>query len=761
EVLSSEFSGQKQDDIRDMTRFQGYLGGPVPLLSKMSFFLSGTVTGARDYTVFKDDSIFDLYVDPTDPTTRNPDIDYYDMPDDWADFDPAQHNPYLQRQMTGYNWRLHPIDIYSGWLGFGFRNEWSGMGNFAYKVTPSIKLTLSGSLNGTERIPYNDFWRFSSFWGYPDMIQKNCVWGTERWDADAVDPITGEPLYDRQDERIIPLTGDTDFHNEKNQLGLDNQRLALVWTHQLNQSTFYSIRGSYYEYNRTMRVKRWVNEDGWKARFEHLYPATGDTLWHQSDTMTQLTLEPIRYGASDDHDRRYGYVPYGNAGMGYLDGSDRYYTNHIDITRTIKSDITSQLTTHHQVKTGMQYNALTLDQYDNQNVGNVIPYVTRYRHTPWELGLYIQDKIEYDFIILNLGVRYDAANAGELPFWLDPRNPVDEEGNLVLDPSNPETAPVKTGRVRSQFSPRVGISHPITERSVIYFNYGHFYQNPIYRNMYIQNTIEEPGALIGNPNMENEKTVSYEFGYKHQFTEIFALELTMWAKDSSNMVGSERVPAFFQGSPNPYDYTVFLNYDYSSSKGIDLSLIKRYSGYWSARCNYSYMTTAANSDDPWQGYRRSYGLETGPKRPRVLAWDQPHRFSSSISLSVPQGVGPTVFGVHLFERVNASLIYVAAAGKPYTPRTKEKALERNSGRRPWTYLWSAKFYRDFESFGLRYSIFADIRNLFDRKNVILVWSRTGKPDDPGPGATDYSDIYDASEFYEQPRSIDIGIRIFF
>ena len=416
---------------------------------------------------------------------------------------------------------------------------------------------------------------------------------------------------------------------------------------------------------------------------------------------------------------------------------------------------------HHQVKTGFIYNSPTMDQYDVQLLYLTPPYITQYRQTPWEMGLYIQDKIEYDFVILNLGVRYDAANAGEIPFWLDPRNPMDTEGNLVIEPSDPETAPIKTGELRSQFSPRVGISHPVTERSVIYFNYGHFFQNPIYRNLYIQGTLEDSVPLIGNPNMENEKTVSYEFGYKHQFTEIYALEMTLWARDTSNMVGSERIPAFYAGVSNPYDYTVFLNYDYASSKGVDLSLIKRYSDYWRARVNYSFMTTQSNRDDPWAGYRGGDELDTSPKRPRVLGWDQPHRVSASVSLSIPQGVGPEVFGVRPFERTNASIIYSASAGKPYTPTTKERTLEPNSGRRPWTFNWNLKLYRDFESFGLRYSVFADVRNLFNRRNVVSVYSRTGKADDPGPGATAYSENYDRWHYYSRPRSIDVGIRIFF
>ncbi|MFC1629594.1 TonB-dependent receptor plug domain-containing protein, partial [Gemmatimonadota bacterium] len=539
EIVSSEFTGAQQDDIRNLTRFQGYLGGPVPLLDKMSFFLSGSLSGSRDYTVLKDDMVYDLNVDPMDESTRLPNVDYYDMPEDWADFDIEEHDPYAQREtQSGYNWRLYPIDMYAGYLGFGYNNSWSGMGNLTYKLTPSMKLTLSGNLNGSDRVPYENNWRYAMFWGIPTEYQNTAVWGVERWNADP--QYAGEDFYlggdyevgyeDQpghelfQSDRIITNTGRTEFHNEKNLVDMRNQRFAFVLTHQLGQSTFYSIRGSYYDYNRAMRVKRYINDDGWVARFEHLYLEDDEDSvveWTADDAMHEVTLTPTPYLASDERtygDRGYGYYPFTSSGFGRA-GSDRYYSNDYQITRTFKADVTSQVTTHHQVKAGVQYNVPTMDTYDVQLLYLTPPYITQYRRTPWEMGFYLQDKVEYDFIILNLGIRYDGANAGEIPFWIDPRNPIDASGTLVIDPSDPETAPVKTGELRSQFSPRVGISHPVTERSVIYFNYGHFYQNPIYRNLYVQGTLEDSVPLIGNPNMENEKTVSYEIGYKHQFTE--------------------------------------------------------------------------------------------------------------------------------------------------------------------------------------------------------------------------------------------------
>jgi len=502
--------------------------------------------------------------------------------------------------------------------------------------------------------------------------------------------------------------------------------------------------------------------------------------------MHQVTLLPIRggYVAADPYLRMYGYVwERSSPGLGW-EASGLWFQTQADVTRTLKADVTSQITTHHQLKTGLLYNALTISNYIMEAVALSNPFqIADYRQGPWELGLYAQDKIEYDFLIVNVGVRYEAAKAGDLGWWTDPRNPMNDMGTpddpsddvVVIFPQNTDpdsaeawtgdrnsVAPVRFAKVRSQLSPRIGISHPVTDRSVIYFNYGHFYQNPQYDNIYFADNLYGTGPpLIGNPNMEAEKTIAYEFGYKHQFTDIYAVELTMWAKDAANLVSSEQIPSFYQGMANPYRYIVFLNYDYASSKGFDLTFSKRYSNYFSARANYSFMRSESNREEPWSGFWGRDELDDMPKRPAVVGWDQPHKFSASISITIPQGVSPQVFGIRPLERTSASLIYRATAGRPYTPTTRERTLERNSERRPWTFQWDLRLYRDFETFGLQYSVFVDIRNLMDRRNIVQVFSRTGKPDDPGPDATNYSDNYDRFHYYGTPRRINVGLRIFF
>jgi len=44
---------------------------------------------------------------------------------------------------------------------------------------------------------------------------------------------------------------------------------------------------------------------------------------------------------------------------------------------------------------------------------------------------------------------------------------------------------------------------------VIYFNYGHFFQAPIYRNLYLEGTLGDGVPLVGNPNGAEPNASSY------------------------------------------------------------------------------------------------------------------------------------------------------------------------------------------------------------------------------------------------------------
>ena len=741
EAASSELTGRPQDDYRDLTRVQGFLGGPIIGPNRLTFFLSGSAATQRDYLVKKDDIVFDT----TPKSSRDtPGITY-----DSAD-------PYSQ---TGPDGR--PIwggDLLSGWIGYGFHNDWTGMLNTTWKISPSMKFAVSALRSDSRRAPFDPQFRYSQQWGIPKEYQDAWTFGV---------PVENGDINNESD--LIDGTGFVDFRNETNIVEVDNRRFSIVWTHQLSQRAFYSLRAAYHDYRRTMRVERWVNEAGYHAArwfYHDRLEAGQETLWQPGDEMTQVTLQPIPFAGGSEQNFRFGYAPFQLYDM-LFSGSDRYYENQFDISRTVKGAITGQLTTHHQVKAGFEYNRLSLELLDHQ-----LPYKDEmryhFRKSPWELGFFLQDKLEFDQLIVNVGARYDAWFIPDTPYgWYCGHyvpGPCDDEWGRVtnLDPFDPKY-PVRSQDIRMVFSPRLSVSHPLSERGVVYGNYGFFHQQLSYRAFWIGYDgyrIDEEG-VAGNPFLEPGKSSQYEFGLKQMFNEFLAVEIAFWGKRSSMLAGTVQVPGFYRGSKNPWDYSVAVNNGYANSSGFDCTLSKRYSNYFSARVHYSFTRTETNWDYLLEGYHEENPVGGRSITRRVSRWDRPHRLRAALNLMVPAGVGPEIMGIRPLERLSIGITWRASSGWPYTPVHDGEQAAQFSGRMPWTSQCDLKIYRDFVSFGQIWSLFADVRNLFNRRSVYSVFAATGQADDPGQEATIWSDHYDRSWYYGPPRTINLGMRVFF
>ena len=103
-----------------------------------------------------------------------------------------------------------------------------------------------------------------------------------------------------------------DWPNEKNIINHDTRRYSLIWTGQYTPKIHYSVRAAYFDVDRTMRVHRWVNEEGLTAGNQNrslVWDAEGNPVWGPAAPMAQVVLDPMPFVASDEHGRRYGYAP--------------------------------------------------------------------------------------------------------------------------------------------------------------------------------------------------------------------------------------------------------------------------------------------------------------------------------------------------------------------------------------------------------------------------------------------------------------------
>jgi len=418
----------------------------------------------------------------------------------------------------------------------------------------------------------------------------------------------------------------------------------------------------------------------------------------------------------------------------YMLADNRWYDDEYSITYELRSDFTWNPSNAVTVESGIQFNQMEIEYTSYQNISGVDPFPTSYKHQPIEAAWYLQSKYEWDFIITNLGLRVDASNANA-EFW---ENPLDPLGDQDFSDTDLEYNPIRESLTKVKISPRLGVALPLTDKTIAHFNFGHFYQNPNYRDLYRASGDNREismirGNIIGNPHLEHEKSVQYEIGLQHQVGDVAGVEVTVWQKESSNQVGSVVVGAYQdEGHDNPYSYSVFLNNNSGFARGADVSLNFRNLGAFSGSMHYSWSESYVLQATSWDGFWSGNTLESGPRNETRSPWDQPHAFRMMGNLRLNKKSGPQIAGRYPFGNLLISLIQRINSGYPYTPYVPgNTAIEPNSRRWPMMMRTDLKVFKSMKISGQDVKLTFDVKNLFDYENILSGYTRTGSPTDPG------------------------------
>lgn len=434
------------------------------------------------------------------------------------------------------------------------------------------------------------------------------------------------------------------------------------------------------------------------------------------------------------------YLPWAGDGYEFYAKSDypEMFDNH-NKTADFKTDMVWQANKINEVKFGVQYRKHWLKLFYVYDPKRNFPYLNDYNIKPFEAAGYIQDKIEFPYLIINLGLRYDYFNA----------NATFRENPLSQDK-------LVTVKARTQISPRLGIAHPVSDRTKIHFAYGHFFQNPEYQYLFENRqydlNVREP--LFGQANLDAQKTVAYEVGISHQFSDRLAAHLTAHYKDITDYIGTKYYEAYAGNTGRFVGYTVYVNEDYANDKGFEINVEMRQGRYFGGGLSYTYSIAKGSASSEAEQYP---GTEESTKL-YYLDWDQRHNLSMQAYFRIPNEEGPVFFSRHLFARTDYSLILRAASGFPYTPSGRDIGfVDKNSLRRPGTYTIDLEVGKEFtvgRGFGLR--AFVECLNLTNHRNILYVYGDTGSPDFTLVGGHSTEYMRDPSN-YGPPRSIRLGL----
>ncbi len=460
----------------------------------------------------------------------------------------------------------------------------------------------------------------------------------------------------------------------------------------------------------------------------------------------------------------YNYaLEYFNTGFTYGEDFQPTYRKRTTRYDAATMNLTSQFNKYNQVRVGGEYRNYGLS-WDSKQFYNIEPYGEKYDQSPNYGMAYIQDKLELKDLIVNVGLRWDYLSS-EVDYW----------PNVLDTVSVPRT---RSGS-QAQISPRLGISHPISENSVIRFNYGYFFQVPNYTYMYtnLQANLNSGYPIVGNPALKAEKTIAYELGANHMINQDLRLDITTYFKDVKNMVSSREV-----GLHGVSPVTQFVNEDYGSVKGIDLTLERIARGPLSGSFVYSYMIAKGNSSSAYEGY---YNYITNPNdsvkpvKEYPLSFDQRHSATLNIDYRVSREWQGHFLGMNVPGAWGINLVGRYGSGLPYTVTDNmgKRVGGINEGRLPASYSIDMRFNKDLflSKDNLFFSFFVEVENLFNRRNIVNVYANTGRPDDDGRRAgPDGSGPYtaaDVNKYYKllandpqnlsEPRTVRMGLEFNF
>lgn len=332
--------------------------------------------------------------------------------------------------------------------------------------------------------------------------------------------------------------------------------------------------------------------------------------------------------------------------------------------------------------------------------------------TPYEAAGYSQVKLEFENLIVNAGLRFDYFQ----PDFVVVRDISQGESEVIADVSTPAVGDSISNRIDAddsfQLSPRLGIAFPISERGVMRFSAGLFFQTPQLNLLYTNNEFEANPAnasiTYGNASLKPERTLSFEVGLQQGLSETLGMDLTLYSKDIRNLSGLE----FFRNFNGQYTAQL-VNLDYGTVKGFTLSLYQRGAGPVSWTLDYTLQFANGLASDPQETLQRALNGQDPVIRINRLNWDRRNVLNNTITWNSPYGL-------------TVSFINSLQSGSPYTSQRdfRQSNIPNNEDTPAWFNSNARVFYKppvlkqDIE-------LFVQVNNVFDSTPEFGVFSDTG------------------------------------
>lgn len=338
--------------------------------------------------------------------------------------------------------------------------------------------------------------------------------------------------------------------------------------------------------------------------------------------------------------------------------------------------------------------------------GDSVPSPSAARFSPSVGAVYAEAQYQKEDLAFTFGLRYDQF-------------------------SGRDDLPGKAAQTSRTLSPRIAVS-TVLKGATLVASYGQFRQAPDYQYLIdaaFDDTTRTGRFRQGNPDLGFEKSTQYEFSLRVRPTPKTSLKANLFIKRLEGLVGS--VPF----GVNP-DSSFFGNADAGSVKGIELIFERPLQNHVGFRASYTLQSAEATSTNAFL-LRQSLHVDPisgdttfPPQVEFPLDYDRRHAVVAILTADVPPEWGPSVLGRKLMAGLEATTVFRISSGLPYS-RTDVSGDTLvglpNESRLPTTRTLDLLVRRPLRWGTVEGSVYLDLRNLLNTRNIVAVRRDTGSP----------------------------------
>jgi outer membrane receptor protein involved in Fe transport len=288
----------------------------------------------------------------------------------------------------------------------------------------------------------------------------------------------------------------------------------------------------------------------------------------------------------------------------YTQGGGQRFDESSNYYNSVQIDLTSQVDQHNQIKGGF---GITLNTIKSRSAVFWLPTYRTYEEAPWTWQrwneyptqgfMYLQDKLEFEGMIANVGLRAEYLDPNTNAYRFD--TPYDYyyttskfSVGTVKDIwfESQKTEPAKA---KIKLEPRIGISFPVSTSGKLYFNYGHFYQPPDFYRLYSRAVTGggAPGFIASFPNLDWPRTIQYEVGFEQSIIDLFLVRIAGYYKD---ITGQFKLIQGINWDENVNNH-IWTNNEYADIRGFELGFNKPVGNFITFNSNFDYSVSSTGT----------------------------------------------------------------------------------------------------------------------------------------------------------------------